>query len=119
MSLLRAYGLAVTNAFIAFDDYNLASFYLTAYDADLSSRMTSNFNSDRFGLAVVVDKDYIPSGAVDDSVTRNQKTLSICCNRQGDLRSHAFDQRCAIDENDLVYTKRMPSAFSKPSWPAI
>jgi maleamate amidohydrolase len=24
---------------------------------------------------------------------------------------HAFDQRCAIDENDLVYTKRMPSAF--------
>lgn len=24
---------------------------------------------------------------------------------------HAFDQRCAIDGNDLVYTKRMPSAF--------
>ncbi|MGJ8536825.1 MAG: isochorismatase family protein [Parasphingopyxis sp.] len=28
-----------------------------------------------------------------------------------DSERHAFDPRCAIDKNDLVYTKRMPSAF--------
>jgi len=28
-----------------------------------------------------------------------------------DSERHAFDPRCEIDENDLVYTKRMPSAF--------
>lgn len=28
-----------------------------------------------------------------------------------DSERHAFDPRCAIDGNDLVYTKRMPSAF--------
>ncbi|MEM5518282.1 isochorismatase family protein [Henriciella sp. AS95] len=26
-------------------------------------------------------------------------------------RRHAFDDRCEIDENDMIYTKRMPSAF--------
>ena len=26
-------------------------------------------------------------------------------------RRHAFDERCEIDPNDAVYTKRMPSAF--------
>jgi maleamate amidohydrolase len=28
-----------------------------------------------------------------------------------DSRRHAFDQRCEIDPADVVYTKRMPSAF--------
>ncbi len=95
--------------------YTRTDLFKTAYETDPRQIEYSNIISRlarEKGMPVVWSRVGYKDDAGDAGVwgTRTDTADSLQNITYGSER-HAYDPRCEIDENDLQYTKRMPSAF--------
>lgn len=95
--------------------YTRTDLFKTAYETDPAQIEHANRISALArakGMPVVWSRVGYKDDSGDAGVwgTRTDTPDSLQNIRYGSER-HAFDPRCAIDANDLQYTKRMPSAF--------
>ncbi|WP_199554259.1 isochorismatase family protein [Sandaracinobacteroides hominis] len=97
------------NAYTRIDEFK------TAYETDPRQIEYANRISDLArarGMPVIWTHVAYMADASDAGVwgTRTNTADSLQNIKEGSRR-HQFDERCRIDPNDAVYTKRMPSAF--------
>ncbi|WP_373089268.1 isochorismatase family protein [Sneathiella sp.] len=106
--------LAIVNVDVQ-QAYTRLDMFKTSYETDPQQiahiNTISRLARDR-GMPVIWSHVAYKADAGDAGIwgTRTDTEDSLQNIKYGSER-HAFDQRCAIEENDLIYTKRMPSAF--------
>lgn len=114
----RKFGIGEKLAIVNVDfqqAYTRIDKFATAYETDPRQIEYVNTLSDLArarGMPVVWTRVAYKADAGDAGIwgTRTDTPDSLQ-NIKYDSDRHAFDDRCRIDANDLLYTKRMPSAF--------
>jgi maleamate amidohydrolase len=99
--------------------YTRTDLFATAYETDprqIDYANTLSALARRRGMPVIWTRVGYADNAADAGVwgTRSNTPDSLQNIKYGSER-HAYDPRCAIEPEDLQYTKRMPSAFFETS----